>query len=63
MSKDMIDCVVVGLASLVRSSFNSFIKCFLTDMNRLCASTPTTSAYKSAMICMFAAFGPDCILR
>lgn len=38
------------------------MKRFLTDANRDCASTATTSAYRSAIKCTLAAFGFDCNL-
>lgn len=36
---------------------------FRTDPKRDCANTPITSAYKSAKICTFAAFGLDWNLK
>lgn len=58
MRSDMMLCVVFGLGSLPFSSFNSAMNLLRTDMNRDWAKVPITSAYKSAIMCMFAAFGP-----
>jgi hypothetical protein len=55
---DMMLCVVFGLGSLLFSSFSSAMNLLRTDMNRDWANVPITSAYKSAMMCIFAAFGP-----
>ena len=50
ISKEIILWVVCGPGSFARNSFNSTMNRFLTDINRDCARTPMTSAYKSAII-------------
>lgn len=58
ISNEIMLCVVCGLGSLERSSFNSTVNRFLTDWNRDCARMLMTSAYRSATVWILLAFGP-----
>ena len=63
MSKDIMLWVVWGEGSFASNSFNSVINFLRTDINLDCANAPMTSAYKSATMCIFPAFGPLCKLH
>ena len=51
-------CVVWTFCGSDLSSLSSVKKRFLTDWKRVWASTPRTSAYRSAIMWMFSVFGP-----
>lgn len=63
MRREMMAWVVAGEGSLHLSSFSSDINLLRTEWNRDWAKTPITSAYKSAITNILAAFGLFCTLH